>query len=153
MSQIFSSLFVLVLVLLSCGRAETSSSPERVDIVQYGAVGDGKTLNTLAIQSAIDKCADAGGGTLLIPAGTFLSGALFLKPGVNLHLDKGAVLQGSTDIADYPEGETRIEGKIQTWVPALVNAAHATISVSTERGRSRAGEKLSGTPSGNGARQ
>ena len=91
-------------------------------ISDYGAVGDGRTLNTAAIQAAIDRCASAGGGTLVIPAGEFLSGAIFLKPGVNLHLAKGAVLQGSTHIEDYPEVVTRIEGHFQPWIPALVNA-------------------------------
>jgi alpha-L-rhamnosidase len=95
------------------------------DVTHYGAVGNGKTLNTTAIQAAIDQCAAAGGGTLLIPQGAFLSGAIFLKPGVNLHLAKGAVLQGSTNIADYPERETRIEGHFQVWIPALVNAKGA----------------------------
>jgi alpha-L-rhamnosidase len=88
------------------------------------AVGDGVTLNTTAIQNAIDQLAANGGGTLEIPAGEFLTGAIFLKPGVNLHLDKGAVLKGSTNIADYPELETRIEGHFQTWIPALLNASN-----------------------------
>ena len=53
-----------------------------------------------------------------------MSGAIFLKPGVNLHLDKGAVLKGSTDIKNYPEMETRIEGHFQVWIPALVNGSN-----------------------------
>ena len=60
----------------------------------------------------------------MIPPGQFLSGALFLKPGVNLRLDKDAVLQGSTNIADYPELETRIEGHFQVWIPALINGSN-----------------------------
>jgi len=106
--------------------SDTPSTPATVyDITHYGAVGDGKTLNTAAIQSAIDKCADAKGGTVLIPQGQFLSGSIFLKPGVNLHLDKSAVLLGSTNIENYPELETRIEGHFQVWIPALVNAKGA----------------------------
>jgi len=100
-----------------------------VSITDTGAIGDGKTLNTAAIQKAIDEAASlggggAGGGTVNIPAGTFRTGALFLKPGVNLHLDKDAVLKGSTDIKDYPKLETRIEGHFQQWIPALINADH-----------------------------
>jgi alpha-L-rhamnosidase len=98
------------------------SPPAIFDITRFGAIGDGKTLNTSAIQATIDKSAISGGGTVRIPTGDFLSGAIFLKPGVNLHLDKGAVLQGSTNIADYPEMETRVEGHFQVWIPALVNA-------------------------------
>ncbi|MFP5205600.1 MAG: glycoside hydrolase family 28 protein [Acidobacteriota bacterium] len=89
---------------------------------QAGAVGDGKTLNTGKLQAAIDRLAAQGGGTLMIPAGTFLSGALFLKPGVHLRLEKGGVLKGSTDVRDYPMRRTRIEGHFQQWLPALINA-------------------------------
>jgi polygalacturonase len=89
---------------------------------RFGAVGDGKTLNTGRIQSAIDQLVSQGGGTLVIPGGVFLSGAIFLKPGVNLHLEEGAVLKGSTDIRDYPKARTRIEGRFVEWIPALVNA-------------------------------
>ena len=93
-----------------------------LSIATVGAVGDGMTLNTPVIQKAIDQLAGKGGGTLLIPPGEFLTGAIFLKPGVHLHLDKGAVLKGSTNIEDYPAMETRIEGHTQVWRPALVNA-------------------------------
>ena len=95
-----------------------------MSIAGVGAVGDGTTLNTVAIQKAIDQLAANGGGTLEIPQGNFLSGAIYLKPGVNLHFDKGAVLQGSTNIADYPELMTRIEGHFQVWIPALLNASN-----------------------------
>ncbi|HEX7312562.1 MAG TPA: glycosyl hydrolase family 28 protein [Pyrinomonadaceae bacterium] len=91
-------------------------------IADFGAVGDGGTLNTGRIQSAIDQLASRDGGTLVIPKGVFLSGAIFLRPGVNLHLDEGAVLKGSTDRKDYPKMKTRIEGHFEEWLPALVNA-------------------------------
>ena len=61
-----------------------------------------------------------------IPAGTFRSGAIFLKRGVELWLAEGAVLLGSTDIADYPKRETRIEGHFEPWRMALVNAQNLT---------------------------
>ncbi len=77
-------------------------APREVLITDHGAVGDGATINTRAIQRAIDACAAAGGGTIVIPAGVFVSGSLFLKPGVHLALRKDAVLKGSTDLADYP---------------------------------------------------
>jgi len=93
-------------------------------ITDFGAVGDGQTLNTEKIQSAIDQLAAKGGGTLVIPRGVFLSGAIFLKPGVDLHLDPGAVLKGSTNIMDYPKIKTRIEGHFEEWLPALINADH-----------------------------
>ena len=91
-------------------------------ITAYGAVADGKTLNTAAIQQAIDAAAAAGGGVVRIPAGTFRSGAIFLKKDVELYLDEGAVLLGSNQIEDYPKRETRIEGHFEPWRMALVNA-------------------------------
>ncbi len=103
-----------------------AAEAKRVAITVYGAVADGTTLNTLAIQKAIDATAAGGGGTVEIPAGTFRSGSIFLKNGVELWLAEGAVLLGSTDIADYPKRETRIEGHFEPWRMALVNAQGLT---------------------------
>ena len=97
------------------------STEKSYNIAERGAVSDGKTLNTKLIQSIIDECAKAGGGTLLIPKGVFLSGSLFLKPGVNLELQQGAVLKGSTNINDYEKLNTRIEGHFEPWRSALIN--------------------------------
>jgi polygalacturonase len=94
----------------------------QVSATEAGAVADGKTLNTENLQAAIDHLAKSQGGTLVIPAGTFLSGALFLKPGVHLWLEHGGVLKGSTDVSNYPKRRTRIEGHFQEWLPALINA-------------------------------
>jgi hypothetical protein len=73
----------------------------RFDITRFGAVPDGKTLNTSAIQHAIDSCAATGGGTVNVPAGKFLTGTIQLKSNVILHLDAGSVLLGSTSRPDY----------------------------------------------------
>ena len=71
-------------------------------ITDYGAVGDGRTLNTAAIQRALDDCGKTG-GTVLVPPGTWLTGSLFLHSNTELHLEKGAVLLGSPNLADYNE--------------------------------------------------
>jgi len=94
----------------SAGEADRASTI-RISIADLGAVGDGKTLNTPRIQEAIDQLAARGGGTVAIPKGIFLSGAIFLKPGVNLYLEADAVLKGSEDINAYPQMKTRIEGQ------------------------------------------
>lgn len=94
---------------------------QRYNIAERGAVSDGKTLNTKAIQAVIDACAQNGGGTIVVPKGVFVSGALFLKRGVNLELQAGGVLKGSTDINDYPKILTRIEGHFEPWRAALIN--------------------------------
>lgn len=72
-----------------------------VDITNYGAAGDGKTLNSSAIQSAIDDCSKTGGGKVYFPAGNWLCGTILLKNNVVLSLNEKAVLLGSTNIADY----------------------------------------------------
>jgi polygalacturonase len=72
------------------------------NILDYGAKPDGVTLNTEAIQRAIDDTCKAGGGTVYAPPGKFLVGGLELKSGVTLYLESGCVLLGSTSIADYP---------------------------------------------------
>lgn len=73
-----------------------------MNIVDHGARGDGATLNTGVIQGAIDRCHEQGGGTVLIPAGHFLTGSLVLKDNVELHLAQGAHLKGSNNPDDYP---------------------------------------------------
>jgi Glycosyl hydrolases family 28 len=72
-----------------------------LNIRDYGAKGDGKTLDSRAIQSAIDRASEQGGGVIAVPAGRFLCGTLFLKTNIELHLSPGAVLLGSTNLADY----------------------------------------------------
>ncbi|MGN0971057.1 MAG: glycoside hydrolase family 28 protein [Aristaeellaceae bacterium] len=73
-----------------------------MDVNHFGAIADGHTLNTEAIQRAIDQCSAAGGGTVFFPAGQYLTGSLLLKSHVTLYLDAGAVLLGSRELADYP---------------------------------------------------
>ena len=81
-----------------------------VNVRDYGASGDGRTLDTRAIQSAIDACRQAGGGTVYVPAGDYVTGSLFLASHLTLHLDAGARLLGSQDVADYPVVDGRWEG-------------------------------------------
>ncbi|MDZ4845677.1 MAG: glycoside hydrolase family 28 protein [Chitinophagales bacterium] len=71
------------------------------NILDFGAIADGKTLNTNAIQSAIDAAHENGGGRVVVPAGNFLTGTILLKSGVELHLLEGAILLGSADPTHY----------------------------------------------------
>lgn len=86
----------------------------------FGARGDGLTLDTQALQAAIDAAA-LRGATLRLPPGTYLTGALFLKSGMTLRLDAGATLRGSRHLADYPLLPTRVAGIEMRWPAALVN--------------------------------
>jgi hypothetical protein len=74
---------------------------ESCDIRDFGAVGDGKTVNTTAVQKAIDACRDGGGGRVVVPRGVFVTGTLRLHSHIDLHLETGAVLKGSPDLSDY----------------------------------------------------
>ncbi|HET7119064.1 MAG TPA: glycosyl hydrolase family 28 protein [Hanamia sp.] len=82
-----------------------SSHAQTYDIKDFGAIADGKTVNTFFIQKTIDECANKGGGTVEVPAGIFITGTFSLKSNVNLHLDNGAVLKGSPDLKDYKSYE------------------------------------------------
>jgi hypothetical protein len=86
---------------LRAATAPASSSP-LPNVRDHGAAGDGTTLDTNALQTAIDACAAAGGGTVVFPAGRYLSGTLRLRSRVALWLQPGAVLLGSTRLEDYP---------------------------------------------------
>ncbi|MBD0279556.1 MAG: right-handed parallel beta-helix repeat-containing protein [Flavisolibacter sp.] len=96
-----------------------------LNVRDFGAVGDGKTKDTVAMQQAIDRCYVLGGGEVLIPAGNYFTGAIALRSDVLLRLEKDAVLTGSPDFADYPVMQVRWEGK---WIPghtALIYAVDA----------------------------
>ncbi|OON66510.1 glycoside hydrolase family 28 protein [Hymenobacter sp. CRA2] len=87
---------------------------------KYGAVADGKTLNTQAIQKAIDAAARKGGVVTFAP-GQYLTGSLFLKKGVTLDIPKGVTLLGSQDLKDYPDMPSRVAGIEMVWPAALIN--------------------------------
>jgi len=74
-------------------------------ITDFGAVGDGKTINTSFIQKAIDAAEKAGGGKVVVPTGVFMSGTIWLKDNVELHLQPGAVLKASENLDDYNKTE------------------------------------------------
>ena len=98
----FAASALLATVLTVCFIAEISLSAEVYNPIQFGTKPDGKTLSTTAIQKAIDTCAAAGGGTVQLTKGNYLSGTIFFRSGVTLQLDEGVRLFGSTDLNDYP---------------------------------------------------
>lgn len=71
------------------------------NIVDYGAIADGKTLNTISIQKAIDDCSQKG-GKVIIPAGIFMTGTLYIKNNVTIYLEKNGVIKGGSSFDDYP---------------------------------------------------
>ncbi len=116
-----SLLAVLLLAAFSASCVSNGRAPTSYLVTDHGAVGDGTTVNTKAIQGTIDLCAAAGGGVVVVPKGVFVSGALYFKPGVNLRVEKDAVLKSTTVMADFPPIYTRWEGIERYWTSAFLN--------------------------------
>lgn len=99
----------------------TQISKQLYNVADFGAVGDGKTLTTHAVQSAIDAAHEEGGGKVVFPKGTYLSGAIFVKSNVEFHIGEGVVIKAIQDNKEYPEHKTRIAGIEMEWPSALIN--------------------------------
>ena len=91
-------------------------------ITDFGVRRDSTVVQTKAIQAVIDRAAQDGGGVVVFPKGTFLSGSLFFRQGTHLCVEEGGVLKGSDRIRDFEIRETRIEGQTCKYFTALVNA-------------------------------
>lgn len=120
-------LTVLLFWLLASGALFASRAANVCDARAYGAKADGSTLDTAAIQKAIDTCAAKGGGRVVLSGGTFLSAPIVLKSDIDLDIAKGATLLGSGNHADYPQiTEFRNPGR-QSLISAT-NASHISIT-------------------------
>ena len=146
MKNLCTPYYILVLLLLTCSPFELLAQEKFPDgtlipewfrkneitnintlgkqykITDFGISSDSTLVQTQKIQDIIDRASKSGGGVIVIPKGTFLSGALFFKQGTHLYLEEGGVLKGSDDISDFPVIMTRIEGQSVKYFPALVNA-------------------------------
>ena len=89
------------LILIFCIFASAAVQAQTLSVKDCGAVGDGVTLDTKAIQAAVDSLAANGGGVVEVPSGVYLSGSIWLRDNINLHLNPGAVIKGSPNIKDY----------------------------------------------------
>lgn len=103
------------------GARKTPSAIRTCTVSDYGARPDTTVDSTRGIQQAIDACAAAGGGRVTFSPGAYLTGALFVKSGVDLHVGQDVTLYGSHDDADYPERPTRVAGIEMTWPVGLIN--------------------------------
>jgi len=106
--------------MLEADRRKVDPQVAFLNVRQSGAVGDGAASDTRALQGAIDAAAQSGGGTVLVPAGKYVTGSLFLRDNITLFLDAGAILLGSENPADYPIARARWEGVTQDTHAPLV---------------------------------
>jgi polygalacturonase len=116
-------LFCVFVTHSSCNTWPSENNSHDVyNILDFGAVGDSVTVNTKAIQLAIDECSGSGGGTVVIPQGCFSSGAIFLKENVGLKVEKGAKLRAVDGLSNFPMlKNTRIAGIEMEWPSAFIN--------------------------------
>jgi len=115
--------------------AKTFPSRDKTFIAnKYGAVSDTVTINTVAIQKAIDDCARKGGGIVTLQPGTYVTGSIFIKTNVQFRIDKGVTLLGSQNFADYPEIDTRIAGIEMKWPAAMINLLNVKNAALTGEG-------------------
>ena len=136
---------ILISLLLLAGMPASAAD---YNIVSYGAKSDTTVLSTLAVQQAIDDCAQAGGGRVVVPTGIYKIGTIILKSGVHLYLEQGATLYGSTDLRDYRPMKSDYVS-LRTNVPTIQliyadKVSHVVIDgYGTIDGRGRAFKKLS----------
>ena len=105
-------------------RIDINNLGKQYVITDYGVVNDSSLIQTEKIQNVIDQCYKNGGGVVVVPKGTFLTGSLFFKQGTNLYLSDGAKLKGSDAITNYKIIPTRLEGVAMNYFAALINADH-----------------------------
>ena len=116
---------VLAFCLLSTALSVGAANPGSFNVRDCGAKGDGKTKDTAALQKALDACAAAGGGTVRVPAGVYLTGSLVVGANTTLRFEPRANLVGSPDIEDYPLVQVRWEGEFREGHRALISAEKA----------------------------
>ncbi len=93
-----------------------------LSVRDLGATGDGHTDDTVALQQTIDRCSVLGGGSVIVPAGDYATGALVLRSNVTLHLEQDGRLLGTADLAAYPLAQVRWEGRWIKGYSALISA-------------------------------
>lgn len=104
---------------------DTSLLGRRYIITDYGVANDSTIVQTKQIQAVIDRASAEGGGVIVIPQGTYLSGSLFFRPDTHLYIEKEGTLKGSDDISDFAIIDTRLEGQNIKYFAALINAINA----------------------------
>ena len=116
---------------LVTGFIETKFPAVIVSVRDFGARGDGASLDTEAIQAAIDSVAKTG-GVVRVPAGTYLCGSIWLRSNVDLHLEEGAVIKGSSDIKDYCSADCCPQNEAEIGFGDYISGGHLLLGVGVE---------------------
>lgn len=114
--------------------SHSGPSRHRVNVLDFGAVGDGRTLATAGIQAAINACAAAGGGKVFVPPGKYLTGPIFLRSNLEFEVMAGATLVGSTNFTDYPTIPGWWEGLERTVYASMITGIDLENVAITGRG-------------------
>lgn len=123
MKYIYITLSVLLLI-------NSSVFANEINVEAVGAKGDSATINTMYIQRAIDSCHALGGGRVYFPKGNFITGTIEIKSDVDIYLDKGAVIYGSTDLKDYPIIDYDYDALSLSWSQTVLIYANKAKNVS-----------------------
>src|ERR1700722_2625587 len=118
---------LVAVAVLTIGALPAMAAGKVCDARTYGAKADGATKDTKAIQAAIEDCASAGGGTVRLAGGTFLSAPIVLKSNITLEVTKGATLLGSPDHEDYPK-KIEFRGPGYQSLVSATGAEHVSIT-------------------------
>jgi polygalacturonase len=125
MTRKFFFCAALGLALVGALQLAEATPAASLNVLDFGAKGDGQTKDTAAIQKALDACAAAGGGEVIVPNGVFLTGSIVIGANTTLQLEPKADLVGSPDLADYPLVRIRWEGEFRQGHRALISAENA----------------------------
>ena len=108
-----------VILIFALQNGYSNDNSPFFNVKDFGAKGDNATMNTSAIQDAINQCASKGGGTVFFPSGTYLSGTIEILDNITLHFESGAVLKGSPNISDYRNMGRTSEGRNRPFIYAI----------------------------------
>ena len=136
----------LLLVLAAGASLAARAAAATCDVTAFGADAEGKTLSTAAIQRAIDACRDQGGGRVVVPAGVFVTGTLRLHSRIELHLEAGAMLRGSANLADYQLDGRRLGLLYAERVEGVSITGRGTIDGNSDAFMDRTAAKRIGAP-------
>ena len=119
----------LIVVISALSLSAAASAAVQFNVRDFGAKGDGVAKDTAAIQAAVDAAEKAGGGTVEIPAGTYLTGSIFLKDNVDFHVGAGATLKGSPDKTDYNPPDVCPQNEKLVWPGESSFGAHLLLCI------------------------